>query len=329
MLYHAFGVREGYDYVGTQYQDGCIRFVLSIRPDWIQCPGCGSRDIARKGRRFRELQTVPIGLKPVFLVTEVPQCHAACGKRFEVTPPLAPAYAHYTHRLEAFVNDLRGLMAVSDLAALTGLSWDTVKDIIKKALEKGCGHPRLKDLRSLSMDEIYLGRQKKFYTLVIDLESGRIVYVAKGQGAAALSKFWRALRLSKARIAAVTMDMSAACWAAVAENLPEAAVVFDRFHLVKLVNEKLDDLRRAMVREATGLMKKAVKGIRYLLLTRRENVGPDQLPRREEALKTNEPLNIGYLLKEALGLLWSQRSRQDMADFLKEWCPTNLQSTGY
>ena len=191
-------------------------------------------------------------------------------------PPFAPAYAHYTHRLEAFVNDLRGLMTVSDLAAVTGLSWDTVKHIVKHALEKDYGHPRLKDLRYLSIDEIYLGRDKKYRTLVIDLESGRIVYVAQGKGAEALRKFWRALRLSKAQIAAVTMDMSAAYWAAVAENLPDAAVVFDRFHIVKLVNEKLDDLRRALVREATGRMKQTVKGIRYLLLTRRENVGPDQ-----------------------------------------------------
>lgn len=235
-------------------------------------------------------------------------------------PPFAPAYAHYTRRLEAFVNDLRGLMTVSDLAALTGLSWDTVKYIVKNALERGYGHPRLKELRYLSIDEIYLGKEKKFYTLVIDLESGRIVWVAQGKGTEALRKFWRALRLSKARIAAVTMDMSAAYWAAVAENLPDAAVVFDRFHIVKLVNEKLDDLRREMVREATGLMKKTVKGIRYLLLMRRENVQEEKLPHLEEALKTNEPLNIGYLLKEALGLLWEQRSFKAMADFLKEWC---------
>ena len=235
-------------------------------------------------------------------------------------PPFAPAYAHYTRRLEAFVNDLRGLMTVSDLAALTGLSWDTVKGIVKSALEKDYGQPRLKDLRYLSIDEIYLGRDKKYRTLVIDLESGRIVYVAKGKGAEALRKFWRLLRLSKAKIAAVAMDMSAAYWAAAAENLPDAAVVFDRFHIVKLVNEKLDDLRRELVREATGPMKKTVKGLRYLLLTRRENLGPDQLPRLDAALKTNEQLNLGYLLKEALGLLWEQGSRENMAAFLKEWC---------
>jgi len=89
LLYHAFGVREGYEYRETLYRDGCVRFVLVVRPDWIQCPACGSREIARKGRRFRELQTVPIGLKPVFLVTEIPKCQCgACGKRFEVSPPL-------------------------------------------------------------------------------------------------------------------------------------------------------------------------------------------------------------------------------------------------
>jgi len=89
LLYHAFGVREGYEYRETLYEGGGVRFVLAVRPDWIKCPACGSQEINRKGRRFRELQTVPIGLKPVFLVTEVPKCQcAACGKRFEVSPPL-------------------------------------------------------------------------------------------------------------------------------------------------------------------------------------------------------------------------------------------------
>lgn len=211
-------------------------------------------------------------------------------------------------------------MTVADLAAVTGLSWDTVKDIVKARLERTHGHPRLKELRRLSIDELYLGRAKKFYTLVIDLDSGRIVWVAKGRGADALRRFWRVLRLAKAKIEAVAMDMSAAYWAAVAEHLPDAAVVFDRFHIVKLVNEKLDDLRRALVREATGLMKRTVKGLRYLLLMRRENVAEERLPQLEEALRHNEPLSTGYLLKEGLTLLWEQPSRAHMERFLQEWC---------
>lgn len=94
-------------------------------------------------------------------------------------------------------------MTVTDLAAVTGLGWDTVKNIIKARLEKDYGHPRLKELQRLSIDEIYLGRRQKFYTLVIDLDSGRIVWVAKGRGGDALRQFWRALRLSQARIEAV------------------------------------------------------------------------------------------------------------------------------
>jgi len=89
LLFHAFGVREGYEYQRTLYEDGCIRFVLEVKPDRLVCPHCQSREISRKGRRWRELQTVPIGLKPVFLVTEVPKCRCRdCGETFEVSPPL-------------------------------------------------------------------------------------------------------------------------------------------------------------------------------------------------------------------------------------------------
>lgn len=77
--------------------------------------------------------------------------------------------------------------------------------------------------------------------------------------------------------------------AALARYLPDAAVVFDRLHLVKLVNEKLDDLRRAMVCEATGLMKKTVKGLRYLLLMRRDKVAEERLPQLKETRRHNEP----------------------------------------
>jgi transposase len=241
-------------------------------------------------------------------------------------PPFAPAYVSYTHRLQAFVEDLRGCMTVADLAAVTGLSWDTVKNIIKNRLEKDYGHPRLKDLQRLSIDEIYLGRRKWFWTLVIDLDTGRIVWVAQGRGAEALRGFWPGLRSSRARIKAVAMDMSAAYWAAVAENLPNAAIVFDRFHITQLANQKLDDLRRELVREATGLMKQTVKGVRYLLLMRRDNVEEEKLPRLDEALKHNEPLFTGYLLKEALGLLWEQPSYAKMNAFLHEWCDLAAQS---
>jgi hypothetical protein len=95
---------------------------------------------------------------------------------------------------------------VSDLAAVTGLGWDTVKNIIKGRLEKDCGHPRWKELQRFSIDEIYVVRGKKFYPLVIDLNTSRIAWAAPGRGGEALRKFWRALRLSTAQIKALILE---------------------------------------------------------------------------------------------------------------------------
>lgn len=234
---------------------------------------------------------------------------------------------HYTEKLAAFANVLSRVMTISDVAEVAGLSWDTVKSIVKERLKMDYGHIPYKHLENLSIDEIYVGKRKKFYTLVLDLESGRIVWVNPGRGKAALQGFWRRLRKSKAKIKAVAMDMSGAYWAAVLDALPNAKVVFDRFHIIKLMNEKLDDLRRSLVREAQGPLKMVIKGTRFLLLTRMDNLKDDQLPKLEKALKLNEPLLLAWYLKEELSLLWEQPSYEAMKRFLGQWCDRAL-STG-
>jgi hypothetical protein len=111
LLYRAFGVREGYEYWRTEYGEGCVRFFLLVDPELLVRPCCQSREVSRKGRWFRELQAVPIRLKPVFLVTEVPKCQLhppaqsvrrgpargddgdGFGRRHEVICPIAASCA--------------------------------------------------------------------------------------------------------------------------------------------------------------------------------------------------------------------------------------------
>jgi transposase len=217
-------------------------------------------------------------------------------------------------------------MTLSDVANLCYLSWDTVKSIVKARLQKEYGHVPLKALKYLSIDEIYVGKRGRFYTLVMDLESGHIVWVGQGRGEAALRGFWLRLRRSRAQVKAVAMDMSAGYWAAVLRHLPKAAVVFDHFHIIQLMNRRVDELRRQMVREAQGVMKQTIKGTRYLLLMRGENLEESQLPRLDEALKLNEPLLMAWYLKEELSLMWEQSSLTAMRGFLKQWCEQALSS---
>jgi transposase len=233
----------------------------------------------------------------------------------------------YTERMSRFVYDLSRMMTLADAADATGLSWDTAKDMIKPFLQKTIDEMRYRDLKHLAIDEIYVGRKKKFYTLVLDLDSGRIVWVAHGRGGDCLRKFWRRLRLAHAKIQAVAMDMSAAYWRAVREHLPSAAVVFDKFHIVKMLNEKLDDLRRELVRQAEGIAKMAIKGLRYLLLTRRAHLAEDKMQTLDTALRFNQPLFVAYYLKEELTLLWEQPTLEAMTEFLESWC-TRAEETG-
>jgi transposase len=225
------------------------------------------------------------------------------------------------------VIDLSRMMTILDVAELTGLCWDTVKDLVKARLAKDYAHIRLKDLCRLAVDEIYLGRKKKYLTLVIDQESGRIIWVGRGKAGEALHGFWRRLKASGAKIQAVAMDMSQAYASTVARHLPDALIVFDRFHVMKLMNEKLDDLRRELVRQAESEdAKVAIKGTRWLLLYRRDNLPQSKARQLEEALERNRPLATAYLLKEELALAWEQGSWQAMADFCWAWCQKAIAS---
>ena len=218
-------------------------------------------------------------------------------------------------------------MTLSDVADLTRLSWDTVKAITKTHLAKDYGRPALRGVRYLGIDEIHLGKKVRFYTIVIDLEDGRILWAKPGRGKAALRAFWQRLRRARAKIRAVATDMSAAYWSAVLEHLPDAALVVDKFHVLKLMNERLDDLRRQMVREAEGPLKLRIKGTRFLLLRNPENLTQEQLPKLQEALRLNEPLLLGWYLKEELRELWSQPSRPQMKAFLLDWCDKAQQTS--
>ncbi len=152
-----------------------------------------------------------------------------------------------------------------------------------------------------------------------------IVSVVKGRGKAAPKPFFSKLKQARARVKAVATDMAGGYIAAVMEYLPHAALVFDRFHVVKLMNEKLTDLRREMYHELTDKQhRKMLKGTRYLLMMNPENLKQnekvDEQAHLQEALKLNESLSVAYYLKEDLRQFWNQRSKAATEKSLEAWC---------
>jgi transposase len=322
LLYRAFGIR-GYQYTRTDYQRGQVIFTIHQEPKTYRCPACGSPEVHSRGRVGRCFRSLPIGHRATFVHLPVPRVECpACGVVRQVAISFADARRSYTCSFERYALELSRRMTIRDVAKHLGVSWDVIKDIQKRDLSRRYAKPKLKHLRNIAIDEIAIAKGHRYLTIVLDLESGAVVFVGDGKGAKALKPFWKRLKGSRAKIEAVAMDMSPAYREAVATNLPGAKIVFDRFHVMKLFNEKLSDLRRALYREATDMLqKKVLKGTRWLLLKAAENLDEerDEKQRLKEALALNQSLATAYYLKEDLRQFWEQPGKKFATLFLDGW----------
>ena len=203
-----------------------------------------------------------------------------------------------------------------------------VKDIHSTYLERHYSPPSLEGVENIGIDEFAIRKGHVYKTIVVDLDSGRILYVGDGKGADALMGFWKKLKRKGIRIKHVATDLSAAFIASVMENCPEATLVFDHFHVVKLMNEKLDDIRRkAYSMEKDVNKRKVLKGTRYLLLGNGTDIFDKQYKTRlDNALAMNEPLSKAYYLKEQLREIWMQPMKSMAEDILDDWVKQAEQS---
>ena len=173
---------------------------------------------------------------------------------------LPSSHAHITRALQRTIVELRAEMSISAIADYFGVDWKTVRNADKEHLKRKYRTVPLRDVTTIGIDEIHIGR-RRYKTIVRDLHSGAVLHVGDGRGAEALKPFGRRLAGSSAEIEAIAMDMAAGYTAWAREALPNAVIVYDHFHLIKLMNEKLDIVRRRTVNELdeqqTALLKKS------------------------------------------------------------------------
>ena len=321
IVYHGFGIR-GYRYEQTICERGMMTFVISQPRDRLRCPRCGSAHVERRGEVPRTFRLLPIGRKRIEVFLNIARVFCSrCAITRQVKVEFADEHRRCARSFERYVLELSRHMTIQAVAQHLQIGWDLVKEIQKRDLQRRYAKPKLKHLKEIAIDEICTGR-KKFVTIVLDLRSGAVVFVGKGRGGEALEPFWKRLRSSRAKVRAVAIDMSNAYTAAVRGNLPEAVLVYDHFHIIKLYNDKLTELRRELYREVTDVLQRDVlKGIRWLLLKNPENLDPKKQERQrlDEALNLNAPLFVAYYMKDQLRALWSQPDKRTARRFLNGW----------
>jgi transposase len=266
---------------------------------------------------------------PVFghrVALDIEYLEIAVGARDRRVEQLAfvDAGARYTKRLAELVSALCRHLPISAVSRWTGLAWRTVKAMDRSHLQATLPALKPRDLtglKSLGVDEVARAKGHDYVTIVYDLQSGGLLYVGDGKAAGSLGQFLAELSADTAAgIEAVAMDMGPAYQAAVREHLPNATIVFDRFHVMKLYSDLIRNIRNAEFRKADAEGKDVLKGTLYLLLGNRQKLDDAGTRRLEELMQANQTLATVYTLKEQLQTLWSASSETAMREALEQWC---------
>ena len=323
LLYHSQGI-AGFQHVNYTYEGDSI--IQRIVRGSLRCDCCGSADVTVTYLRTRRIQAAPNGLKKLYLELDIHSIYCLnCKSRgAERLNFLSHPKARITKSLERTVIELRAHMSISAIAGYFGLDWRTVKDSEKRHLEKKYRHIRLRDVRVIGIDEIFVTRRKdveKYITVVRDLESGAVLFVGRGKGADTLGKFGRSLKLSKCKIVNVAMDMGRPYISWAEKTLPGAEIVFDHFHVVKMMNDKLDSIRRRVTRNIDKEQRQLLKSQRFLFLRNVEDLDPDAKLLLDNLRKVFKELGDASMMKEALRSIYSMAETDFQAEAaFKNWC---------
>lgn len=321
ILNKAFGVSKQ-ECLALRCEGKDIILDVQTPSEELRCPACGSCNVARNGHTVRRFVSVPIGCAKTYIEMHVQRVKCRdCGCRRQEEVDFAKGKRRHTEAFANMVIDLSRFATVQDISWFLGVSWDVIYNIQMDFLKREYAHPDLSGLRLIAIDEFATHKGHNYKTIVIDLETGRIVHVGEGNGKSSLDGFWESLGDGAEQIEAVCTDMSAAFMNSVTEHLPKAALVVDHFHVVKLMNEKLDMLRRQMWHMEKDVNKrKIIKGTRWLLLRNGPDVfDPLHKTRLENVLKMNKPLMMAYYLKENLREIWNQTGKEAAGRVLNEW----------
>lgn len=263
------------------------------------------------------------------------ECGASAQEPIDFCPD---PYARHTKWVARFVLALRAEMSITAVARFTGLHWETVKNIEKAWLEKKYTKVRLGEVEYLGIDEVYLGKVMGYITVVRDMDSGAVLFIGKGKGGDALKKFRKRLKRRAKQIKAVAIDMANSYSAWVRDVLPDTDIVYDHFHVIKLMNERMNTLRKSTMNKLEAEQKKELKGKRFLLLRNEESLSAgaaDDLKRlrfefkdlgtasmMKEYLRNIYKLADSYELARTAFLLWSEKAEASGIHCLKQMAKT-------
>ncbi|MEU4245771.1 ISL3 family transposase, partial [Actinoplanes sp. NPDC026619] len=313
-------VVEGVDFVGNQM---IVR--VRLRAAYLVCP-CGKRSRARYDTSCRRWRHVDFGRHRVVIEAQIRRVDCrGCGRVRTEWMPWARPGARHTRDFEDMAAWLVKRMSKSAVASLLGSTWETVDALVARLVDEHLDTARLDGLYRIGVDEIAYRKGRKFLTVVADHDTGRVVFVGEGRNQHVLGAFLQSLgEAGRARIEAVSMDMTAIYRKATIKHVPDAKVCLDPFHVIKWASEALDlayygTSHLAAPITVDGLTPaRTWQKVRGALRLPAEKHDPQRAAIIEQLRRKHPRLHRAWVLKEALRDLY--RIPADQAeDHLRRW----------
>jgi transposase len=304
----------------VEFAPETVKVTVAKRARRCRCPHCGHATRARYDRRrcwWRH-----IGLGKLRVVVEAELSRMRCPVHGVVTEavPWAQAGSRFTRDFEDLVAWLAREMNKTAVSRVMRVAWVTVGEIIERVVGRNLDGKRLEELYVIGLDEVSYRKGHKYLSIVADHRTGDPVWIDEGRSQATVGKFFDELGPERTKkLEFVTMDMSASYVAEVRARAPQVEIVFDPFHVVKLANEAVHDVRRTEARQRKGSDEADVlKGSRWALLKAPENLTRKERLRLSNVAALNQRVYRAYLLKEELrALYWCSVRRA--SDHLDSW----------
>ena len=273
-------------------------------------------------RRVRQVRDLSCGDMRIYLEVEVRRvrCRSCAGVKREQLAFLADN-PFYTKRFAHYVGRRCRQATIKDIAQELNLDWETVKTLEKQYMRAQLAKAGTPGPKAIGIDEISIRKGHTYRIVVSDLIRRRPIWFGgEDRSEASMAQFYEWLGQKKsARIRLAVMDMWKPFRNATATRAPQAAILFDKFHIMRHLGEALDKVRKSEYARLSGKDRRYIKGQKYTLLSRRENLTLEGRQTLKALLAANKRLNTAYLLKESFGQLWDYEREGWARRFFENW----------
>lgn len=273
----------------------------------------------RKTRRVRDLSC---GARRIYLELEIRRVFCKrCGKVKQEKLDWLSDNPFYTKRFAFWVGRRCRAMTLAAVAKEARLDWKTVKVLEKQYMEEQLKRTGTPAPRVIGIDEISIRKGHTYRIVVSDLERRRPIWFGgEDRSQESMDMFYQWLGAKKSgKIRLAVMDMWKAFEKSAKENIPGAAILYDKFHVIRHLQEALDKIRKQEYARVADRDKGFIKGQKYTLLSHRENLTLEGRASLKKLLQANKRLQTAYLLKESFGQLWDYQSEAWARRFFENW----------